>query len=501
MAKKWFASVTAMFSVFCIVLLSQAVVGPTHVTWTPSAAHADTMYYEARIKNQSTGAVTQTLDLGKPDPDSITGKCKAELNTELWTAGTTYTVEVRAVLTNGRRTAWVMAAHTGQIESVTPPDTSDSIGPQASITCPAGAINIAPGSSIQTAVNANPNGTKFCLLAGTHSGQQVQPKTGNMFVGQFGAIMDGNHTAVYAFQASTSHPTGVVVKNLEIRNYQNASQQGAFRGDNGTSWTVINNSIHDNSQIGVRMGPSWVVSNNKVYRNGVIGISGYQSNGATVTNNEVYNNNLSQAPELPVNAEAAGIKFGVTSGATVSGNNVHHNYAKGIWMDHCTPTTLIEDNIITDNWHQGIFIEITYNAVVRSNTVERNALNPAGSRAGIHITNSPNVEVYNNTVRDNANGITGAQSTGVNATTGAFGPLRTENFYVHDNIVRMARGKTGLTQNTGETAVFSTWNNRFVHNTYQLDTDTAFFQWAGVNKTWAQWQTAGQDTTGSMTVF
>src|SRR5688572_19783181 len=66
------------------------------------------------------------------------------------------------------------------------------VGPQATITCPAGAVDIWPGQSIQRAVNSYPGSTTFCLRAGVHSlTSSTRPKTGNTFVGEYGAILDG----------------------------------------------------------------------------------------------------------------------------------------------------------------------------------------------------------------------------------------------------------------------------------------------------------------------
>ena len=68
-----------------------------------------------------------------------------------------------------------------------------NVGPQATITCPAGAVNIVPGQSIQPLVNMYPGGTTFCLRAGVHRlTSSIRPKTGNTFVGEYGAILDGS---------------------------------------------------------------------------------------------------------------------------------------------------------------------------------------------------------------------------------------------------------------------------------------------------------------------
>jgi len=53
-------------------------------------------------------------------------------------------------------------------------------------------VSIAPGTSIQTVVNANPAGTTFVLQSGTFRMQSVVPKNGDVFVGQAGAILNGS---------------------------------------------------------------------------------------------------------------------------------------------------------------------------------------------------------------------------------------------------------------------------------------------------------------------
>ena len=44
-----------------------------------------------------------------------------------------------------------------------------NVGPRATITCPAGAVNIVPGQSIQPLVNMYPGATTFCLKTGVYA--------------------------------------------------------------------------------------------------------------------------------------------------------------------------------------------------------------------------------------------------------------------------------------------------------------------------------------------
>ena len=152
-----------------------------------------------------------------------------------------------------------------------------------------------------------------------------------------------------------------------------------------------------------------------------------------------------------------------------------------------------------DYAHQGIFFEASYTGKIRYNTSERNGGASATgywlARAGIQITNSPNAEVHNNTVSYCANGITAMNTTGSTGIAAPLGPLKIQNLYVHDNVIRMSVGRTGVGQNTGEKQVYTSWNNRFVHNTYYLGPATTYFTWNELNVSSAQWRSYGQDTT------
>ena len=73
-----------------------------------------------------------------------------------------------------------------------------------------------PGESIQAAVNANPEGTTFTIMAGVHRLAAVSPKAGNTFIGEPGAVLDGGNSVKRAF---VSGKPNVTIRGLEIRNY------------------------------------------------------------------------------------------------------------------------------------------------------------------------------------------------------------------------------------------------------------------------------------------
>ena len=53
-------------------------------------------------------------------------------------------------------------------------------------------VDVYPANTIETIVNANPAGTTFVITAGTYRMQSVTPKSGDIFEGQPGAILNGS---------------------------------------------------------------------------------------------------------------------------------------------------------------------------------------------------------------------------------------------------------------------------------------------------------------------
>ena len=87
-----------------------------------------------------------------------------------------------------------------------------------------------------------------------------------------------------------------------------------------------------------------------------------------------------------------------------------------------------------DNWAEGIFYEISQDAVIRNNRVYRNGVRAAGWYwdGGITVASSFNVEVYSNRLSGNHNGITGTQQNRLDSTPPAH---LLDNYHVHDNLI------------------------------------------------------------------
>lgn len=94
--KYWYAALILGFLVTASPVLAQVppIKNPVGITFTPSPDHAILTSYEADIL-ATTGAVVQTLSLGKPVPDAQ-NVISVNLNVQPITFGT-YTIVVRSL--------------------------------------------------------------------------------------------------------------------------------------------------------------------------------------------------------------------------------------------------------------------------------------------------------------------------------------------------------------------------------------------------------------------
>ena len=358
---------------------------------------------------------------------------------------------------------------------------------------PTGCV-ISPGEDIQALVDANPEGTSFVIKAGTHRRQSVVPKDGNTFVGEPGAVLTGEGVTAHAFRGSARN---VTIRGLVIEHYAPPVSRGAIAAKGYPSpcsrnWLIEDNEVRFNATGGITICHEAKVVGNNVHHNGQWGIAG-PGEDVLIEGNEIAFNNTA---DFDSSFEAGGTKFVGTSNLVVRGNNVHDNKGPGLWTDGNNINTIYEDNLVVDNRGPGIFHEISYDAVIRDNVVQGNGW---GSRftldgAGILVFASPNVEIFANVVSGNADGIAGKHDT--RAGTPQHGPWELRNLYVHDNVITMTDGYTGVIDWSGGVQVFEAWNNRFRANTYVLGPNPRYYFWQGGPRTTQEWIGYGQDVNG-----
>jgi hypothetical protein len=445
----------------------------------------------------------------------------------------------------------------------------------------AGSVLVKPGDNIQTMVSDNPSGTVFSLAAGTYVRQSVVPKSGDSFIGEAGAILNGS-TTVTGFTSSGGHwvasfniaptitpgkclsqdpaciypedlffdgvlytrvtsisavtskhwylsysagkvyladnPTGhkvqistarvafggsasnVTIQGVTIEMYGNPAQHGAIEA--GSGWTIEQNNICYNHGAGIEAGSGTHIVSNSIYNNGQLGIGASGSN-ILIQDNQIYSNNTAG---YDWSWEGGGAKFVRTTNLVVNGNNVHDNLGSGLMTDIDNSNVTYEYNTTSNNRVAGIHHEISFSAVIRYNTITNDGYTPYGSGpawgAGIFIEASSNTEVYGNTVTNCMNGIVGWQVPRGSSSSGE--PYLIQNFYVHDNNVTQTNGGVSAGIATGgavSNAIFSGWGNRYVHDTYGLQSLSAGdFEWMSSKNDVAKWKGYGEDATGIFTV-
>jgi parallel beta-helix repeat protein len=254
-------------------------------------------------------------------------------------------------------------------------------------TAPAGAQVVDPGGDLSALTRSSPAGTTFWLSPGTHTLAadqfgQVIPKDGNVYLGAPGAVLDGKGINRAAF---TQTAADVVIRGLTIRGFVAPVNQGVVNHDSGPRWVIESNIIEDNGGAGMMAGIGQRVIGNCLRNNGQYGINAYRVDGLTdlvIEDNEISGNNTDDwETQVPGCGCTGGVKFWATDGADIRGNWVHHNHGAGIWADTNNNDFVIEDNLIEDNYAEGLFYELSYNLVLSGNTFRRNALSYGRKRA------------------------------------------------------------------------------------------------------------------------
>lgn len=247
-------------------------------------------------------------------------------------------------------------------------------------TQPPGSVRIDPGvTNLNDATMANPAGTTFWLAPGTHrlsndQYAQVIPKSGNVYIGAPGAILDGAKLNRYAF---TQQATNVRVAYLTIQNFMAPGDEGVVNHDFGAGWTIDHNTVQFNGGAGVMLGDDNTMSYNCLADNSQYGFQGFGAR-LTVDHNEVARNNtFNYEQNIPGCGCSGGAKFWSAGPATITDNYVHDNYNVGLWADNNNVGFLIQHNYISDNRSHGIMYETSYNVRIINNTFLRNAI-PVG---------------------------------------------------------------------------------------------------------------------------
>lgn len=286
----------------------------------------------------------------------------------------------------------------------------------------------------------------------------------------------------------------VRIEGLVVEKYAIPGQMGAVGEQSPQSgWQIVDNEVRWNHGVGIQTGDGNLVARNHVHHNGQLGIGGVGT-GIQVEGNEIAYNNF--AHFLPV-WEAGGAKFSLTTDLVVRDNCVHHNRGHGLWTDTDNVGTLHQGNVVYWNLGQGIFHEISGQAVIRDNRVGHNgAVGGWLYGTNILLSTSRDVEVTENRVEVNpsfGNAIAVVWQDRGEAYT-AIG-----NEIHHNDVTFLGSGGVmGAASDfeAGHAQIFE--GNVFDANSYHMPSLPAgHFAWNGTTLIFTSFQAAGQEATGT----
>jgi parallel beta-helix repeat protein len=334
-------------------------------------------------------------------------------------------------------------------------------------------VVIGIGDDAQSVVNGRGPGTTYIIQAGVHMQNfNVQPKTGDRYCGEPGAVLDGARSLPSAFSGGASN---VTLDSMRVQDYESARQGSAIQPEShARGWVVRNVSAVHNSWAGLVVADGMRILGGHYNDNDQLGIGGNEATGIILDGLDSDPTTL-DGPEMARNhtlrvsceVEGGGMKWDVGR-VTIRNAYVHDNDCKGIWGDINAHNALIEDNLVEGNRAEGILYEISQDATIRNNRIYRNGFGSSSAwywGGGITVASSSNVEVYGNRLSGNYNGITGSQQDRRDSTPPAH---LLAGFHVHDNSI-CATGDggypTGVAADNG--ADLATRDIRFTGNTIQ----------------------------------
>jgi Right handed beta helix region/Glycosyl hydrolase family 26 len=377
--------------------------------------------------------------------------------------------------TSDRTTTTVAATSTTTPTTRAPTTTT---APPTTATAPSrcvasGGVPIGVGDDAQRVVDAHGPGTTYLVKAGTHLRNfSVQPKSGDTFCGEPGAVLDGGRSLRTAF---FGRATNVTLDSITVRQYASGRQGGAIWPDpEASGWVVRNVTAVRNYWAGLKASDGMRILGGHYNDNDQLGIGTSAATGVVL---DGLDNDLTtfDGPEIARNHtlhescdwESGGMKWAVGR-VTIRNAHVHDNDCRGLWADINAHGALIEHNLIEDNREEGILYEISQDAVIRNNHIYRNGLGSDRGwywAGGITVAASFNVEIYGNRLSGNYNGITGTQQDRPEATPPAH---LLDGYHVHGNaICAIGAGghATGVIADNGDN--LSTRNISFSANTVQ----------------------------------
>ena len=137
---------------------------------------------------------------------------------------------------------------------------------------------IGVGDVAQQMVDTHPAGTTYLIKAGTHLRNfSIQPRSGDTFCGEPGAVLDGGRSLKSAFSGGAS---GVTLDSITVRDYASDRQGAAIQPEpHASGWVVRNVSALHNGWAGLLVADGMRILGGHYNDNDQLGIGGNAATG------------------------------------------------------------------------------------------------------------------------------------------------------------------------------------------------------------------------------
>ncbi len=200
-----------------------------------------------------------------------------------------------------------------------------------------------------------------------------------------------------ALRSVTAQASGTKIRGLGFMHYATPRLAGTLQAD-GNQTTFENNTVAWGASRGLALyhTPHAVVTGNTLIYHGLMGLGAHRCPGLVLRKNRFAANNQARFVQDGPAAEASGAKITASGNLHIRGNIFEDNLATGLWLDLSVHDATIVGNTARHNKNFGIFCELSARAILVGNIVLGN------QDAGIALSNAAHIQVYNNTLADNA---------------------------------------------------------------------------------------------------
>jgi hypothetical protein len=298
-----------------------------------------------------------------------------------------------------------------------------------------------------------------------------------------GGTVDGQGSRKYAFVVKAND---VTIDGFVVTGTVNPAQEGAIHVRSSARFTLRNAHIHHTGGACISIGSGGghrILDSELAYCEQ----QGYHLSSVTdtlVARNRIHHNNPNRT--YSPGWEAGGGKAARVNGLTFDANEVYANIGPGLWCDVDCRNVVYRNNRLHHNSRMGIFFEISNGALIEGNVVWENGwqFTGWGYGAGIVAASSRNIEIRNNIVAWNADGISVISQN--RTLDGA--PQYVTGVYVHDNKIILAPQPSDSSmshllawqQDWAGTLYDASSNNRGANNSYwhSLSEPSLRFEWS-----------------------